>query len=62
MPLLAGNTCLIHEYYILVNVIILINVCDSDRFTGYCPWFELYCKCIEHIGTSRQVPMRYFMD
>ena len=62
MPLLAGNMSLIREYYILVNVIIFINVCDSDRFTRYCPWFELYCKYIEHIGTSRQVPMLFCMD
>jgi len=62
VPLLAGNMSLMHEYYILVNVIIFINVCDSDRFTGYCPWFELYCKYTEHIGTSRQVSLLFCMD
>jgi len=61
VPLLAGNTCLIHEYYVLVNVIVLINVCDSDRFTGYCLWFELYCKYVEHIGISRQISS-YFSE
>jgi len=30
VPLLAGNANLVHEYCRLVNVVILINVYDSD--------------------------------